>query len=131
MSQLPETTSDTVSEHVRHVSTLDDTTVFLEGIRGLVTYVLTICINITNYWLAKRHTVALLSGVRVTKIIFTPKTNIITYIFITKRQRISSNQNSTGVVMVLWMYDVHFLTASACFLKCGPNMQKYLFGTIA
>ena len=49
MSQLPETTSDTVSEHVRHVSTLDDTTVFLEGIRGLVTYVLTICINITNY----------------------------------------------------------------------------------
>ena len=37
MSQLSETTSDTVSEHVRHVSTLDDTLIILEGLRGLVT----------------------------------------------------------------------------------------------
>ena len=36
MSQLSETTSGTVSEHTRHVSTLDDTLVILEGLRGLV-----------------------------------------------------------------------------------------------
>ena len=36
MSQLSETTSDTVSEHARHVSTLDDTILILEGLRGLV-----------------------------------------------------------------------------------------------
>ena len=34
MSQLSETPSCTVSEHTRHVSTLDDTIVILEGLHG-------------------------------------------------------------------------------------------------
>ena len=36
MSHLSETTSGTVSEHARHVSTLDDTLIILEGLRSLV-----------------------------------------------------------------------------------------------
>ena len=32
MSQLSETTPGTISEHTRHVSTLDDTLVILEGL---------------------------------------------------------------------------------------------------
>ena len=38
--QMPETTSGTVSEHIRHVSMLDDrhdTQVILYGLHGLVT----------------------------------------------------------------------------------------------
>ena len=55
MSQLSETTPGTVSEQARHVSTLDDTPVILEGLHHfgncyrIITYVCTICINITNY----------------------------------------------------------------------------------
>ena len=41
MSRLSEITSDIVSEHARHVSTLNDTLHILEGLRGLIIDIVT------------------------------------------------------------------------------------------